>query len=77
MIGWEFDLRYDHWTVCLKPRAIDKIYAALHMVQRPAAVKYVLRRYLKIYSLMHPAGELNEVGCYYRVVKLPTEYLDG
>ncbi len=32
VIGWEFDLRYDHWTVCPKPRAIDKIYAALHLV---------------------------------------------
>ena len=32
VIGWEFDLRYDRWTVCPKPRAIDKIYAALHLV---------------------------------------------
>ena len=31
-IGWELDLRYDRWTVCPKPRAIDKIYAALHFV---------------------------------------------
>ena len=31
-IGWEMDLRYDCWTVCPKPQAIDKIYAALHLV---------------------------------------------
>jgi len=32
IIGWELDLRYDRWTVCPKPQAIDKIYAALHLV---------------------------------------------
>ena len=31
VIGWELDLRYECWTVCPKPRVIDKIYAALHL----------------------------------------------
>ena len=32
VVGREFDLRYDQWTVCPKPRAMDKIFAALHLV---------------------------------------------
>ena len=51
VIGWEFDLRYDHWTVCPKPHAIDKIYAALHLVLPESfcdegAVIWVTRRVL-------------------------------
>ena len=28
-IGWYFNLRYDVWRVCPKPKGLDKIYAAL------------------------------------------------
>ena len=58
VIGWELDLRYDRWTVCPKPLAVDKIYAALHLVLPrnfcdESAEVYVTRRVLiRVASLL-------------------------
>ena len=67
----------------MSPRSMKSVYLAavasyfvgegvrneFAMAQRSAVVKYVLRGYLKIYSLMHPAGEAKKLAFTVELVK--------
>ena len=58
MIGWAMNLRYDVWRVAPKPRAIEKIYAALfyqlpeNFCDEEVVVHVPRRRYLEVASLL-------------------------